>query len=95
MSHHGRDNEELESLFNDKLQEFRPKEVDQYPDGKITPGDEGQIKIEISAHDGKILVDFGTSIKWIGFTPEQAIEVGQCLIQQATEQGQRKTNYPY
>lgn len=43
--------------------------------------DEGALNIGVGAVDGKVLVQFGTKVSWIGFTPEDARDVAKALIQ--------------
>ncbi len=50
-----------------------------FPMGKLNDDDEGEIKIAIGHQDGKVVLDFGTPIHWIGFTPSQAIEIVEAL----------------
>ena len=58
-----------------------------YPEGKIHPRDEGQLKIAMGiAKDGKtVVIAFGTLISWIGFGPAEARELGKNLIDLAEE----------
>jgi hypothetical protein len=54
-----------------------------FPDGKLTVGDEGQVKLAIGTNDGNVIVDFGVPTKWIGMSPEDALYMAQLLIQHA------------
>jgi len=54
-----------------------------FPEGHLTKDDEGEIKVAIRSKEGKVVIDFGTPTAWIGFTPEQAVEVAQDLIKHA------------
>lgn len=54
-----------------------------HPQGKLTPHDEGAIQFAIGVKDGKVCVDFGTPVKWLGMEPGQALELAQSLIQHA------------
>jgi hypothetical protein len=51
-----------------------------FPDGKLKPDDEGEIKIAITNKDSRVIIDFGKSIAWIGFTKEQAKSLAELLL---------------
>lgn len=51
-----------------------------FPEGKITPEDEGEIKLLIQIHKGNIMMNFGKKIQWIGFNPDQALQIADLLI---------------
>lgn len=54
-----------------------------FPAGKLTPHDEGAIQFAIGVKDGKVCIDFGTPVKWLGMEPGQALELASSLIQHA------------
>lgn len=54
-----------------------------YPEGRLTPHDEGAIQFAVGVKDGKVCIDFGTPVKWLGMRPEQALELASSLIQHA------------
>jgi hypothetical protein len=54
-----------------------------FPQGKLTPEDEGEIQIAITDYNGKVVMDFGKPITWIGFTPDQAGEIADNLLRHA------------
>lgn len=54
-----------------------------HPEGKITPHDEGAIQFAIGVKDGKVCLDFGTPVAWLGMDPGQALELAQDLIKHA------------
>lgn len=58
-----------------------------FPDGKIWPGDKGELAIGIGVDPvHKIIVlEFGILTKMIGMSPEQAIEIADDLIGKANE----------
>jgi hypothetical protein len=41
--------------------------------------DEGALNMAIGAVDGKVVLNFGTPISWIGMTPEDARDLGKAL----------------
>lgn len=57
----------------------------QFPDGKLKEDDEGEISIAATVQNGEVVLNFGKPIAWIGFTPEQAEQIGYMLIQKAGE----------
>ena len=56
-----------------------------FPEGKLTPHDEGEIQFAIGVKDGKVCVDFGTPVKWLGMQPTQALELASSLIKHAKD----------
>jgi hypothetical protein len=56
-----------------------------YPQGRLTPDDEGGLCIAIGARDGKVIVDFGKAVSWIGFDPQQALELAASIEKRARE----------
>jgi len=61
-----------------------------FPEGKLTETDEGEIKIAIGNKNGKVIIDFGSPVTWIGFTPEQAEEIANILKKNADEAGKQR-----
>ena len=53
----------------------------EFPEGKLTQHDEGEIRLAVTHKDGKVVLAFGRSISWIGFDPKQAREVAELLRQ--------------
>lgn len=52
-----------------------------FPHGKADPTDEGEIRIGI-AHDeqGRVIINFGTKVVWIGLYPAQAIDFAKTIL---------------
>lgn len=57
----------------------------QFPDGALSDNDEGEILIGIAVYRGKVLFNFGKPVQGVGFTPEQAEQIGRDLINKARE----------
>lgn len=57
----------------------------QFPEGKLTQADEGEIKIGVTSYQGKVIIDFGSPVTWIGFTPELADQLAQSLLEKAAK----------
>lgn len=55
----------------------------EFPDGKIQENDEGQIRVAITQKDGRVVIDFGKQITWIGFTKEEAKGLAELLLKHA------------
>lgn len=55
-----------------------------FPHGKADPTDEGEIRIGV-AHDpqGRVVVNFGTKVAWLGMYPPQAIEFAKTILRHA------------
>lgn len=66
-----------------KLQQEALGPTGEFPEGKIAPHDEGEIKFAVGGHSGKVFIDFGKPIQSIGMTPHQAMSLAQLLIKQA------------
>ena len=82
MSHHA-SNFDMEMM--DRWIERNNGKIDlgatgQFPSGKLTKQDQGEIKIGVMGVDGNIIMEFGQSVHWIGMTGVQAIDLGRILI---------------
>lgn len=55
----------------------------EFPEGQLTDRDEGEIKYAVSFIDGKVIIDFGTPVVWMGMAPEQAKELARVLLKWA------------
>lgn len=60
-----------------------------YPHGKLTPQDEGSLQFAVSEADGKVVIDFGTSVHWFGMTPQMAADLASLLLRKAREVGRK------
>lgn len=54
-----------------------------FPDGKMSPQDEGGIVFAVGGHGGKVTIDFGKPVHSIGMTPHQAMGLANMLIKKA------------
>ena len=88
MAHHGigPDNQFEDVLKNVEFDDSKIKEQLKkfekprtYPDGRLGAMDDGELAIAITEKNGRVLIHFGKPIEWIGFTPEQAVEIAQSL----------------
>lgn len=57
----------------------------EYPDGHYTDADEGEIQFGLAADKaaGKVIIDFGKPVAWIGMLPAQARELAALLVAKA------------
>lgn len=92
MSHHGSDPfggaPERKETFKKLLDStaFRGALGD-FPEGQLNKTDEGAIQFAIGVKDGKVILDFGTPVAWVGMNPQQAADVASLLIKRAREAG--------
>lgn len=54
-----------------------------FPGGKLTETDKGEVVFEVGAFKGKVIVNFGTSLMYMGMSPKEARRFGSLLIQKA------------
>jgi len=96
MSHHGDepfdgpDFQKRQKLMRELLNTtgFRGA-IGSYPDGKLTKADEGSIQFAIGEQDGKVVIDFGTSVHWLGMTPQQAADFASAVLKRARLVGRK------
>jgi len=76
-----------EQIHIDKILNLGP--TGEFPHGKLTVDDEGQIQFSVGIKDDKVIMDFGTPVRWIGMTADDAREVGKTLIKHAKKINRR------
>jgi hypothetical protein len=64
--------------------------IGEFPEGQLSKTDEGAIQFAIGEKDGKVVIDFGTPVHWLGMSPQKAAEFASLLLKRAREVG-RKT----
>ena len=80
MSHHdGIHDKYMQEL----VRNFRLGATGEFPLGKLTASDEGELRIAIGEEKGKVVIHFGKEVAWIGFTPDQARELATSLVAHA------------
>lgn len=100
MSHHGQNsfnekNSELmrkmlsaeQKVTGDPLRDMQRKLQGEYPDGRLNAADEGALAVMIGSEKGKVVIQFPSPTTWIGFTPDQAMDIAQLLITHARKAG--------
>lgn len=86
--HHG-------SELSDELQRYLGKAQDDlaqklgatgnFPEGQLTSTDEGELALGVTAYKGKVVMQFGKPIAWLGMSPEQARALALLLRQHANQ----------
>ena len=58
-----------------------------YSEGRISSTDEGELACAIKSDrkHGRVIVDFGKPVTWLGMTPQDAVSWAQALINCAKE----------
>lgn len=71
------------SLPNDKMHEAMKQIFGEYPDGKLSPDDEGGLAMGVGHVAGRVKVQFPKPVAWIALRPEEAVALAQLLIDHA------------
>lgn len=98
MSHHGNDpllnnNPLLRRLMaqtvktDDPLKDAQRTLQGEFPNGRLNANDEGAFAVMVGHEMGRVVMQFPSPTAWIGFTPEQAIDIAQTLITHARKAG--------
>lgn len=101
MGHHGTQapysemgEEQMKELFKNfesKIPQLNPENdlklgpTGRFPMGHLNKDDEGEIRIGVTSSNGKVVIDFGKPIHWVGLSPEQAKDIAEVLISRANE----------
>lgn len=56
-----------------------------FPEGQLSKHDEGAIQFAVGSKDGKVVIDFGTPVHWLGMTPQQAADFASLVLKRARE----------
>lgn len=87
MSHHSPEvDKNLTDQLNEKLEELfaeRLGKIGEHPRGRLTPTDEGGIKIAVGSKNGAVVIDFGTPVAWVGFSSQEARDIAASLVKHA------------
>lgn len=67
----------------------------QYPDGVLHDCDEGELQIALGVKDGRIVVEFGKEIKWLGLLPGGARKLARALRERADQISGLQTELDY
>ena len=87
MSNHSPDHDpEMTDRLNEmlkKVAEPRLGPTGNFPRGRLTPCDEGEIRIAVGSKDGTVVIDFGKPTAWVGFPPADARALAASLVKHA------------
>ena len=61
-----------------------------FPQGKLKKGDEGEIRFAMTVYNGKIVMDFGKPVQWLGIDVETAREIANNILKKCDELEQKK-----
>lgn len=61
----------------------QPGKTGDFPRGKLNEHDEGGLRIAVGIHKDTVMIDFGTSVKWIGLDKQTAIDLGNSILEKA------------
>lgn len=92
MSHHGPKPEHFDHMR--KLLDttsFRGA-TGLYPEGALNKTDEGQLQFALGHKDGKVTLEFGTPVAWIGLNPQQAADLAMSMLRHARAAGRESGN---
>lgn len=64
----------------------------QYPRGKLSEGDEGQLAVAIGVTDKTLIINFGKPIIWVGLDYHSAMQLAENIIRRAQEIKPDKAN---
>jgi hypothetical protein len=64
----------------------RPKfgATDQFPQGKLSPEDEGELIFGIGRDKHSVHINFGKPVIWFSMGPEDALRMASTLVEHAT-----------
>jgi hypothetical protein len=55
-----------------------------FPNGKLGPGDKGELQFAIGEQHGNVVIDFGrTAVTFLAMPPDQAVAFAEVLIAKA------------
>lgn len=89
MSHHSEDRlpDDLRRQLLDTAA-FRGA-LGTFPSGQLTKTDEGAIQFGVTERDGKVILDFGTPVAWVGMEPQQAADLASLMLKHARAAGRK------
>ncbi len=66
------------------MSDDEPGPTGKFPQGSLNKDDEGELKMLIS-HDGegKVIIDFGKPVRWVGMSSTEAVDLARVLISHA------------
>lgn len=64
--------------------------VGTHSQGKLTPADEGDVQFRVGSENGKVVLDFGTPVHWVGMDAQQAADLASSLLKWARIVGRKE-----
>lgn len=88
MAHHSNDADDqyIRELFKNSIPLAAPfGGTGRFPQGQLSPSDEGEIQFGVAAdlQKNKVVINFGKPTAWIGFDAEQAEQLAESLLSKA------------
>lgn len=93
MSHHSRSPFNFDDLPEDERErcDFLMKQLtaaqhqfqDEFPDGRLNKDDQGAVGVVVGLQNGKVFMALPHPTSWVGFTPDQAVEIANALLKNA------------
>lgn len=85
-----------DSFFKSNLEDLSKKSIPpieqiamgatgKYPEGKLTNNDEGELMFGIAIYEGKLILNFGKPVEWIGMTKKQAKDLAEHILNKIKE----------
>lgn len=56
-----------------------------FPRGKFSADDEGEIRIGVTHQDKTVIIAFGVAVKWIGLDADLALKLAETIKEHATQ----------
>lgn len=75
---------------NNEMHEAMKGIFGEYPDGKLSPDDEGGLAMAVGHVSGRVKLQFPKPVAWIALSPDDAIALAQLLIDHAKAAGLRE-----
>tara|TARA_R110000824_G_scaffold401032_2_gene610451 strand:+ start:21511 stop:21909 length:399 start_codon:yes stop_codon:yes gene_type:complete len=63
--------------------------VGTHTQGKLTKEDEGDVQFRVGSENGKVVLDFGTPVHWVGMDAQQAADLASSLMKWARIVGRK------
>lgn len=78
------DNETIRKLLQQQREALGLGATGRFPEGQLDDHDEGEINFAVSSYQGKVILDFGKAVHWLGMDPAQARLLARSLMSHAT-----------
>jgi hypothetical protein len=75
----------LAKVFQEEAERLGLGPTGNFPKGKLTENDEGEIKFAIAAYKKKVILNFGVPIASLGLDADDARQLAELLLRKADE----------